>query len=464
MNNNEPQQMSENETGYRRPRRKRHARSAIASFLLALAALLLLLIAGVRLCAAFREAAIGGGELAFAKAAVLAAAIAAGIALLLAIVALFQRRKKKTLALSSLLLSLLLLLLTVAAMDVYHDSFSSMNEDQSFRELPDELLHVQTTEHDGELRRENKEVETTLGLEAIEESASMMEIEWEHLPELDMPEAARQKMYTGDPKGPSYLLDGSEQVTNFLLFGLDAVNRGATDSIILFSVDRAHHKIKMISIARDSYVRIPAWGTYGKLAYAHSAGGAQWAVATINSNYSLNVTDYISVNFEQFAQIVDYVGGVDVELDAAEVRYLCDYDVQLGMNHLDGATAVAYSRIRQSSAEDNEERRTGRQREVLTSIMNSMLELPLTAYPDFIRNCLGACTTSLNADELMLLAAEVVQNDYTIEQCALIGQVDYWGGIMGQEQYFYVVYDLNRASDKIYRLLYEDLYISGYTD
>ena len=51
-----------------------------------------------------------------------------------------------------------------------------------------------------------------------------------------------------------------------------------------------------------------------------------------------------------------------------------------------------------------------------------------------------------------------------MEQEALLEHVDFWGGIMGQEQFFYTVYDLNRASDYIYRYLYEDLYISGYHD
>ncbi|MBO2526995.1 MAG: hypothetical protein CW335_02270, partial [Clostridiales bacterium] len=74
------------------------------------------------------------------------------------------------------------------------------------------------------------------------------------------------------------------------------------------------------------------------------------------------------------------------------------------------------------------------------------------------------CTTSFRTDELMEICLEAVQNRYTVESYAVLENVNYWGGILGQEQYFYCVYDLNRASDWIYRTIYEDLYLSGYAD
>ena len=85
--------------------------------------------------------------------------------------------------------------------------------------------------------------------------------------------------------------------------------------------------------------------------------------------------------------------------------------------------------------------------------------------PRVVRDCLGLCTTSLSEDKLLELCGEVAQNGYRIEQHALIDYMDYWGGIIpSSANYFYCVYDLNRASDVLYRLIYEDLYTSGYAD
>lgn len=214
----------------------------------------------------------------------------------------------------------------------------------------------------------------------------------------------------------------------------------------------------MTSIARDSYVMIPAWGSYAKLNYAYNWGGPEWTIAAINYNFSLNITDYIAVDMDQLTQIVNLVGGVDLELSDAEASYL---GVPSGMNHFDGTQTLSYSRIRYL---DSEEERTSRQRKVLTSILHSVMNMNLTDYPTFIRSCLSMCRTSFDASELLSLAAEAAAGGYSIEQHALIGMMDYWGGYLGDEQYFYVVYDLNRASDTLYRIIYEDLYVSGYMD
>ena len=96
--------------------------------------------------------------------------------------------------------------------------------------------------------------------------------------------------------------------------------------------------------------------------------------------------------------------------------------------------------------------------------MESVRQMPVTEFPAFIRSCLGMCTTSFDGKELMDIALEVAQNNYTIESYSIINEVEYWGGILGKERYFYCVYDLNKASDVIYRIIYEDLYVSGYPD
>ena len=153
-----------------------------------------------------------------------------------------------------------------------------------------------------------------------------------------------------------------------------------------------------------------------------------------------------------------------VNIDEDEARYLSNYpNVHVGDCLLDGETAVSYARIRKSSATDSDRKRTGRQREVILSILNTLQTMPLSQYPGSVRDCLGMCATSFEAETLLTMAAETLGQNYTVEQYFFPeGQVDWWAGLI--KEYFYYVYDLRRASDRIYRIIYEELYISGYDD
>ncbi len=384
-------------------------------------------------------------------------------AMLLAFFALFSSGRKKAAAIISLVLALLLLIFCAAAVYAYEYIFGAINEDKEFQNIEPTDLSVVQVKEDGEISRWTESLQSSVSQEEIEEQCQGKEVEYESLWDDDLPDEAKEVIYGSKAEAPSYLLEGYEDISTFVLYGTD--ENGSSDTIILLSVDRVHHKIKMISIARDSYVTIPQWGSHGKLTYAYSWGGPQMAVSTLNYNFFLNVTDYITVNMDQMEQIVDLVGGVEVDLDWAEATNLAKFGkVNYGKCRINGKQAVAYSRIRTISGSTNEITRTSRQREVLISLMNSVKDMPLIDYPAFIRNCLGMCTTSFDTRELMDIALEVVQNNYSIESYALLDEVNYWGGNLGQEEYFYCVYDLNKASDVIYRIIYEDLYVSGYPD
>lgn len=446
------------------PMPKKRRFLGITSFFLGFSALLCLASFAVISLLALKNRTLDVGHIQTLTYAVLISTVIAGIGFLLAVLTFFRRRQKKGFAVVGLIISLLALLISVGMIYGYHYLFGKIQQDQAFSNLSNDAIYVAQTEPNGEIIRQTEEM-TTVAPEVIEsylEDDPIEEIEWEHLTDDDIPEEARQKMDTAMPTSPSYLLEGHEEISNYLLLGTDAGN--SSDAMIIFSLDRVHKKIKLISIPRDSYVLIPAWGSYAKLAYAYHWGGAEWAVGVVNRNFTFNISEYIAVDMEQLADIIDLAGGVDVDLDYSELKYLSyNYSgLNYGLCHLDGAAAVRYARIRDSNASDNEIKRTGRQREVIMSLLDSAFEMELTAYPEFIRSCLGMCTTSFNNYELLSLCMEVLQEDYTVEQYALIDHLDYWGGVMGQEQYFYLVYDLGRASDALYRIVYEDLYVSGY--
>ena len=428
----------------------------LAALLLAVAAFFTLAATAAAALLRFRAAELTAERIALFRALLL---VSAGLSLgsLAAAVAAFScRRQKNALAGLAAVLALLVFAVSFGATYAYRYMFGELTNDDAFNDIDASQLRVHEPEADGRIVRRTELPEQTLSPEEVLGRIDIEQVQWEDLTDKDIPPDALKKMNSAAPVNHSYLLEGADQISNFLLIGLD--DYGSSDAMIIFSLDRVHHKIKMISLARDTYVMYPAWGKYGKLNYAYNFGGIEWTVATINYNFSLNITDYITVEMAELEKIIDLVGGVDIALTAAEAPYV---RVPAGWNHLNGEQAVGYARIREI---DSEEARTGRQRKVLTSILNSVVTLPLTEYPSLIRGCLGLCQTSFSADELLALASEAALGGYAIEQYALVALVDYWGGQFGPGEHFYVVYDLNRASDTLYRLIYEELYISGYMD
>ncbi len=161
------------------------------------------------------------------------------------------------------------------------------------------------------------------------------------------------------------------KIKNIAVFGVDSRNgedTGNSDAIMIVSIDGNKGKIKMVSIARDTYVNLPKYGKT-KITHAYSYGGPELAMATLNENFGMDITDYITVNFEQLAEIIEQMGGIDVELNEAERQELNKYVApgvekiqQTGAVHLNGEQAVSYSRIRKC---DSDDMRTSRQRNLM---------------------------------------------------------------------------------------------------
>ena len=113
----------------------------------------------------------------------------------------------------------------------------------------------------------------------------------------------------------------SDKVINIALFGIDARNlhasRANSDSIMILSIDSAHKKIKMTSVMRDSLVPIEGRGAR-KINAAYAYGGPELAIKTINQSFNLNIRDYATVNFSGMADIIEAMGGIEVDLTEAD--------------------------------------------------------------------------------------------------------------------------------------------------
>lgn len=204
-------------------------------------------------------------------------------------------------------------------------------------------------------------------------------------------------------------LSDSAAVTNILFIGNDGrtSSEGArSDSMILVSVDYKHAKIKLTSFLRDSWVEIPSKGKKAKLNAACAYGGPQLLVDTIEYNFHIDIDHYVMVNFEMFTQIIDNLGGVEVEVTDKEARFIRNTtrhkDMESGESvMLDGAKALVYCRIRKL---DSDYMRTMRQRKVITALINKATETDIQTLFDAINKVFPLIQTDMNAAEISAMA------------------------------------------------------------
>ena len=226
--------------------------------------------------------------------------------------------------------------------------------------------------------------------------------------------------------------DDYTEIINIALFGIDSTDStsGRSDSIMVATLDPIHNKLKLTSFMRDSYVNISNYG-YDKLNHAYAYGGANLAINTLNTNFGLNITDFVAVDFASLPKIIDSLGGITIDITEEELNYINGYINNInsvsgtnspiittpGAHHVDGAQALAYSRIRYTSGGDF--KRTERQRTVLTALFNKALNVPATQYLDVISTLAQYATTNLNTNEILKLATKIGSmglNGVTVEQ------------------------------------------------
>jgi LCP family protein required for cell wall assembly len=228
-----------------------------------------------------------------------------------------------------------------------------------------------------------------------------------------------------------------EGVINILLIGNDSRENGEdgrSDAMILLSINSGTKKIYMTSLLRDIYVDIPGHDG-NRLNAAYSFGGAELLMETIEQNFDIEVNRYVLVNFEAFANLVDAVGGVDLELSSAEVEYVNGYlweynilterpegtdymDTSLsGLVHLNGPQALAYSRNRYIGTDFG---RTERQRKVLSAVIKKLPKAVVTNPRELMEGLMPNLTTNLTQAEvyrMSFLAAGIL--GYDIEQSSI---------------------------------------------
>ncbi|MBQ5709570.1 MAG: LCP family protein, partial [Anaerotignum sp.] len=259
--------------------------------------------------------------------------------------------------------------------------------------------------------------------------------------------------------------EGLEGVINIALYGVDSRNNdyvGRSDAILICSVNGETGKIKLVSVARDTYVSVP--GHYHtKINHAYAYGGPELAIQTLNENFGLDVTDYVTVNFQSLADIIDEMGGVMIDVTEEErfqVNAYLERGLPLsetGMVNLTGAQAVSYSRIRKI---DSDSMRASRQREVLAALFDKALEINPLNYPSYVRKFSPMVETSLSNDEILKIATVGLKKPI-LEQAAFPNNYIPSGGEIINGAWYYV-YDLEQAKDMLHQYIYEDIPFEHY--
>lgn len=246
----------------------------------------------------------------------------------------------------------------------------------------------------------------------------------------------------------------SKNITNIALFGIDAEEgkAGRSDSIMILSIDEEHGKVKLASIMRDSYVNIDGRGM-DKINHAYAFGGPQLAVKTINSNYKLNIKDYVAVNFSTLPKLVDAVGGVDINIKDYELSELRDFGINsTGLQRLDGEQALMYARIRFVGNGDYE--RTERHRTILNSVFNKLMKQEKTKILSTISDILPMVKTNLTNNQIMDLALDAIEiNPSKLEQTRFPAD-GYCQGKMINGVY-YLTFDQEATNEQLYNFIFE---------
>lgn len=214
-----------------------------------------------------------------------------------------------------------------------------------------------------------------------------------------------------------------EGYTNIALFGVDSregsLDKDAhSDTLMVASINNKTKDVKLVSVYRDTYLDNTN-GEYRKATECYYFGGPQRAINMLNKNLDLNITDFVTVDFTAVADVVDALGGIEIDVQEDELVHLNNYQVEgsqvtgkeiipveyAGPQTLNGLQALSYCRIRYTAGSDF--KRTERQRTVLQKIMEKAKSADLLTLNNLIDQVAKNMMTSLSTTELLALAKDI---------------------------------------------------------
>lgn len=217
---------------------------------------------------------------------------------------------------------------------------------------------------------------------------------------------------------------------NIALFGVDSrdsnLGKGnRSDCIIIASINEKTKDVRLLSVYRDTYVQIEGHGL-DKITHAYSYGEAPLAIKTLNTNLDLNITEFVTVNFDLVAEAVDALGGIEMTIETSELQYINEYIdgtsqntgiksshiTKAGKQTLDGVQAVAYSRIRYTAGGDY--KRTERMRDVIEAMLKKIKTKSIGEINNLMDTILPKVYTNISASSIISMVPDLLR--YNIKE------------------------------------------------
>lgn len=275
-------------------------------------------------------------------------------------------------------------------------------------------------------------------------------------------------------------LISQEGVTNVLILGIDTrqnhhISKTRSDVMIILSINENTKQIVMSSLMRDIYVSIPGRRYPEKLTHAHAYGGPQLTKDTIEGAFGIKIDHFVSVNFYAFMDVVDALGGIEMDISESERKIMNRYVAQInrlnGMNEddgklwdsgenirLTGKQALGYVRNRYSGNGDYE--RTQRQRRVLGKIIEKAKTASAGQLLDLVDAATGNMSTDYSKMEIMALAADAINyKDYEIVQTRIPVEGTFTTGIKNGIWRMDINFKKNREA--LYKAIFGEWYTDG---
>ncbi|MGN0184498.1 MAG: LCP family protein [Aristaeellaceae bacterium] len=223
----------------------------------------------------------------------------------------------------------------------------------------------------------------------------------------------------------------SDEWWNVLLLGCDSYTKNdyqRTDSMIIVSINAAKGQVKLTSLMRDTWIPVPGSSGHRKLTELCAVGGPELTIRAINESFDMNISDYALISMEGMAEIIDLIGGLDLDVTEEERKALnkglFDLSPLSGMEqleqsgegvHLNGNQATAFARIRKI---DSDYVRTERQRTVLLAIADKIKNgASAGTLLTIVTTLMGYVDTNLSLTEIMTIASVGMKLDMnSVEQ------------------------------------------------
>lgn len=262
-------------------------------------------------------------------------------------------------------------------------------------------------------------------------------------------------------------LYSSKNVINVLLVGLDSKDGlkygGNSDSLILVSLNKKTEKISMCSFFRDSwcYMNVAGRDRYAKINSSYFHGGPAGLIDTIEKNFKIDIDYYVAVDFSSFRGIIDALGGITVPVQEYEAAYINrtnpDFHIEAGEAvKLTGKQALVFARIRKSDY-DSDVSRTRRQRQVITSLIQSAKNASLSQLNNTLDALFAYVKTDLTKSQILSYAAQALAKgwiNYEIEQFTLSDSDVFKTGYVGSASVVFIDFPL--AAHRVQTAVYGD--------